>query len=127
MSKFKTKSIKNSFKNSGKGLRLVLKSERNIRVHSAVAVLVLIVSFVLKLSVVKICIVLFAIAQVMVTEMLNTGLEFTIDAIYHNKYSKMIGMAKDISAAAVLFATVISIIVGFLIFVPEIVNHLSSL
>ena len=29
---------------------------------------------------------------------INTAIEFTLDSIYHNKYSRMVGMAKDISA-----------------------------
>jgi diacylglycerol kinase len=48
--------------------------------------------------------------------MLNTAIEFTLDAIYHNRYSKMVGMAKDISAGAVMFASFMSVIVGLLLF-----------
>ena len=48
--------------------------------------------------------------------MLNTAIEFALDSIYHNKYSKMVGMAKDISAGAVMFASFISVAVGIIIF-----------
>ena len=49
-------------------------------------------------------------------EMLNTAIEFALDAIYHNRYSKMVGMAKDISAGAVMFASVIAVIIGLFLF-----------
>ena len=54
--------------------------------------------------------------MVIVSEMLNTAIEFTLDAVYHNKYSRMVGMAKDISAGAVMFASLIAIVIGLLLF-----------
>ena len=54
--------------------------------------------------------------EAVVAEMLNTAIEFALDSIYHNKYSKMVGMAKDISAGAVMFATIVSAIIGVILF-----------
>ena len=54
--------------------------------------------------------------MVIVAEMLNTAIEFALDSIYHNRYSRMVGMAKDISAGAVMFASVIAIIIGIVLF-----------
>lgn len=116
MTKFKSQGFSNTFKNARKGFRLVLKSEMNIRVHIAIATLVLFLAVLLKFSVIEFCLLLFVIGLVIVSEMLNTAIEFTLDSIYHNRYSKMVGMAKDISAGAVMFATIISILVGILLF-----------
>ncbi len=116
MTKFKSQGFGNTFKNARKGFRLVLKSEMNIRVHIAIATLVLFLAVLLKFSVIEFCLLLFVIGLVIVSEMLNTAIEFTLDSIYHNRYSKMVGMAKDISAGAVMFATIISILVGILLF-----------
>ena len=69
-----------------------------------------------KFSALEFCIVLFVIGLVIVAEMLNTAIEFTLDSIYHNRYSRMVGMAKDISAGAVMFATIISVLVGIILF-----------
>ena len=55
-------------------------------------------------------------AIVIISEMLNTAIEFALDSIYHNKYSRMVGMAKDISAGAVMFASLISVVIGLIIF-----------
>ena len=116
MTKFKSQGFNNTFKNARKGFNLAVRSEINIRIHVAAATLVLFLALFLKFSAIEFCILLFAIAIVIVTEMLNTAIEFALDSIYHNRYSKMVGMAKDISAGAVMFSTFISIIVGIVLF-----------
>ena len=116
MTKFKGQGFNNTFKNARKGFRLVFRSEMNIRVHLVIACAVLIFAYMLNFSALEYCALLFAIAIVIVSEMLNTAIEFTLDSIYHNRYSKMVGMAKDISAGAVMFASLVSIIVGLLLF-----------
>ena len=119
MTKFKAQGLNNTFKNARKGFRLVLKSELNIRIHVAIAFLVIFLALILKFSALEFCILLFVIGLVIVAEMLNTAIEFTLDSIYHNRYSRMVGMAKDISAGAVMFATIISILVGVILFVSK--------
>lgn len=119
MSKFKSQGFGNTFKNARKGMRLVLKSERNIRIHFTAAVFVLVLGFILEFSALKISVLLLAIGLVVAAEMLNSAIEFSLDAIFHNRYSKMVGMAKDISAGAVMFVTIIAVIIGALIFIPE--------
>ena len=116
MTKFKAQGFNNTFKNARKGFNLAVRSEVNIRVHTVVAFLVLLLAFYLKFSAVEFCILFFAIAIVIVSEMLNTAIEFGLDSIYHNKYSRMVGMAKDISAGAVMFATFISVVIGIILF-----------
>lgn len=123
MSKFKTQGFSRTFKNARKGLRIVLKSERNIRIHFMAATLVLLLGVVIGLSIVKLCMVLFAISMVVVTEMLNSAIEFSLDAVFHNRYSTLVGMAKDISAGAVMFATFVAIVIGVMIFVPAILAY----
>jgi len=116
MTKYKSQGFNNTFRNARKGFRIVLRSERNVRIHCIIAILVLIAACLLNFSIPEYCIILFAIAIVIVSEMLNTAIEFTLDSIYHNRYSKMVGMAKDISAGAVMFASVISVFIGLLVF-----------
>ena len=116
MTKFKQQGFSNTFKNARKGMRLVLKSEINIRVHFCIAMIVLALAFVLDFSIEKMCILLLTIAFVIVTEMLNSAIEFSLDAVFHSRYSKLVGMAKDISAGAVMFASVVAIVIGVLLF-----------
>lgn len=116
MTRFKSQGFNNTFKNARKGFRIVLKSEINIRIHVAIAMLVLFFAYLLKFSAIEYCMIFFAIALVIVTEMLNTAIEFTLDAVFHNRYSRLVGMAKDISAGAVMFASFISVFIGLILF-----------
>lgn len=122
MSKFKQQGFGNTFKNARKGFRLVLKSEKNIRVHLIVASLVMTAAVLLRFDAIRFCILLLAIASVMSSEMLNSAIEFTLDSIYHNKYNRMVGMAKDISAGAVMLCTMMSISIGIILFGKSIVE-----
>ena len=118
MTKYKSQSIRNTFRNARKGMRISLKSERNIRIHLFASVLSLIMAFCLHFSVEKFCILLIVISAVISAEMFNSAIEFALDSIYHNKYSKMVGMAKDIAAGAVMVVTIMAVLVGVLLFVP---------
>lgn len=124
MTKFKKQGFSNTFKNARKGMRLVLKSEVNIRVHFCIAMIVMAFAFILDFSVERMCILLLTIGFVIATEMMNSAIEFSLDAVFHNKYSKLVGMAKDISAGAVMFASVLAIIIGVLLFGSQLLKML---
>lgn len=125
MTKFKTQGFRRTFKNARKGLRIVLKSERNIRIHFLAGTLALLTGVVLDLTPEQLCIIFLTIGLVVGFEMFNSAIEFSLDAVFHNKYSTLVGMAKDISAGAVMFATFIAIVVGLIVFVPAIINYFS--
>ena len=116
MSKFKQQGFTNTFRNARKGMRLVLKSEMNIRIHCIIAVLVTLLGVLLGFDAIKMCILLLTIAMVISTEMLNSAIEFALDSVFHNRYSRMVGMAKDISAGAVMFVSIIAVFVGIILF-----------
>lgn len=121
VSKYKAPGFAGTFKNSFKGIRLALKSERNIRIHFVIAVITISLGVALSLDAIEFCILLFAIAMVIIAEMVNSAIEFSLDAIFHNRYSKLVGMAKDIAAGAVMVATFISIAIGIILFGSKIV------
>ena len=87
MTKFKKQNFANTFKNARKGMRLSIKSERNIRIHFFAAVLVLITAFCLNFSIVQFCILLLTIAFVISAEMFNSAIEFSLDSIFHNGWN----------------------------------------
>ena len=126
MTKYKKQNFSNTFKNARKGMRLSIKSERNIRVHLFTAVLVLITAYCLNFSIVKFCILLLTIAGVISAEMFNSAIEFSLDAIFHNKYCRMVGMAKDIAAGAVMLVTISAVMIGVLLFAPPIIQLITQ-
>ena len=126
MTKLKAKSLKAKKKKARHGINLALRAEKNLRVHMIIAAMVVLAGFILHVGTVKFSILLLTIALVVLAEMLNSALEFAVDALYKNKYSRLVKFAKDISAGAVLFVSFISVVVGILIFVPEILKLLAD-
>lgn len=116
MTKYKSQGFFKTFKNARKGMRLAIKSEGNIRIHLISALLVITTALYFQFSAVKICILILAICFVISAEMINSAIEFALDSVYHNKYSRMVGIAKDIAAGAVMVATVAAIVIGVLLF-----------
>jgi len=116
MSKYKSPGFAGTYRNALKGVRLALKSEKNVRMHFAIAILVIASGLTLRFNPMEFCIMLIAIAIVIIAEMINSAIEFSLDSIYHNRYSRLVGMAKDIAAGSVMIATFISLSIGILLF-----------
>ena len=126
MSKYKTQGMFSTFKNAGRGVRISIKAERNVKIHIVAALIVILTAIILKMTITKICILILAISNVMVVEFINTSLEFGLDAVFHNKYSKLVGFAKDISAGAVVLASFFSAVIGIILFGSEIIKRLPN-
>ena len=122
MTKYKKQNFSSTFKNARKGMRLTLKSELNLRIHLFVASLVLVSAYCLNFSINKFCILLLTIAGVISAEMFNSAIEFSLDAIFHNKFNRMVGMAKDIAAGAVMIVTISAVLIGVLLFAPPLIQ-----
>ena len=109
------------------GVRLAFRSQRNFRKHLVIAFLTLAIAYFLKVSIVEYCIIIFANAFVLVVEMINSVVEFVIDAYYKNKWAKLAKLAKDIGAGAVLVSACTSALISFLIFGSKIYEFYYSL
>lgn len=124
MSKYKIKGFGATYRHALKGLRLVIKSERNIRVHFVATIIVIAAAIVLEFSAIEFSILILTIAMVIVTEMLNSAIEYSLDSIFKNRFSRLVGMAKDIAAGAVMIATYTSVAVGIFLFGSKIIELL---
>ncbi len=108
-------SLLDSFNYAFEGIIHVLRTQRNLRIHFLVAVLVLIVALYLDISKIELIALLLAIAFVLITEMINTAVEGAID-ISTTSFDPNAKLAKDIAAGAVLIATVNAVAIGYLVF-----------
>ena len=122
MTKFKSDNVIQSISNAIRGLKLALSSQRNFRIELFVAVIVILVALFLKFSITDLCLLILMITLVLVCEIINSVIEFTLDAVYKNNYSKLVEMAKDMSAGMVLIVAIISCIFGILLFGKYIIN-----
>lgn len=109
------RSIIDSFNYAVSGIIVSIKTERNMLIHYIIAVGVLGFSLFFNFTRTEFLILLFAITLVLVLEMINTAIEKTIDMIT-KEYHPYARIAKDISAGAVLIASINAIIVGYLLF-----------
>lgn len=116
MSKFSTSSFKKSFSYAVRGLKLAYKSQQNFRTELLLGSFAFILAIFMKFTIVEFCILFMTMAMVLLCELFNSVIEFALDALYHNKYSKLVEMAKDMSAGAVLISTFASIVIGSVLF-----------
>ena len=114
----RNKKIINSFKYALEGIRTSFKSERNMKIHVVIMMLVIIAGIILKISKTEwiICILLFSI--VIAGELFNTAIETVVDMIMPEKNEKA-KIAKDVSAGAVLVLAIGATIIGLIIFIPN--------
>ena len=119
-------SVLESFNFAFEGVIHVLRTQRNLRIHFAVAFAVLIAAVAVGVERLELIALLIAISFVLIAEMLNTALEAGID-VATTSFDPLAKLAKDIAAGAVLIATVNAVAVGYLVFSDKIVNHSSRL
>lgn len=107
-----------SFKYAMRGIRAVVSSERNAKVHIIFAAIALVLAILLKITMVEFMFVLFAILFVFFAEIINTALEKTLDLISQEN-NHMVQLTKDMMAGAVLVAAFGAIVVALLVFGPH--------
>lgn len=107
-----------AFEHAFHGLIHVLLTQHNARIHLAMTFLVVISGFLLKLNGFEWTVVIIAIGLVWVTEIINTALEALVDLVTQ-QYHPLAKIAKDTSAAAVLFASLIAVLLGIVVFTPH--------
>lgn len=117
-----------SFNDAIDGIIYTLKTQRNMRIHFATAIGVLLLSLFFKLSKLEVLILFFTISLVIIAEMVNTSIEAAIDLIT-DRYHELAKIAKNVAAGAVFIASLNAILVAYIIFfdklnlVTEIVLH----
>lgn len=120
MNKFQSRSFSRSVMYALNGVRLAFRSQRNFRKHLVIAIFSLSLAFLLKVSIVEFCLILFANTFVLIMEMMNSVIEFVIDAYYKNKWAKLAKLAKDIGAGAVLVSACVSALISIIIYASKV-------
>ncbi len=106
-----------SFKYALSGIFTALKEEPNLKFHFLAGILVIITGLILNISKADWMIILFLIGFVISLELTNTAIEAVTDAFTDKEHPRA-KYAKDISAGAVLVASITSAVIGILIFLP---------
>lgn len=115
------KKLRNSFKYAFSGIKLCIENEQNMFIHFSIATLVIICSFLFKISKIEWIICLLLIGLVFMMELFNTAIENVCNLVTKEE-NKHVKIAKDTAAGAVLVMAIISSIVGLMIFVPRFIE-----
>ncbi len=113
-----------SFGYALRGIWLVIKTQRNFRIHLFAAVIAILAGLFFNLSHNEWAILILTIFAVFSAEAFNTAIEKIIDLVCP-EYNKLAGEAKDIAAGAVLLTAIMAVIIGLIIFLPKIIEKLS--
>jgi len=113
----------NSFKYAFIGIGSAFKSERNMKIHVSIMLLVILMGIFFKITRGEWIICLLCFSSVIGGELFNTAIEITVNLAMPN-INPNAKRAKDISAGGVLVCAIISAIIGLVIFIPYITNFL---
>ena len=108
-------SLLDSFNYAFEGIIHVLRTQRNLRIHFAIAIGVIAAAAALDVERIELIALLLAIAFVLVAEMVNSAIEGAID-VSTTSFDPNAKLAKDVAAGAVLIASVTALAVGYLVF-----------
>ncbi len=110
----RSKNILEATRFAVRGFIYMVMREQNVHIQLLVGVIVVFAMILFGVSLVHMAALILAITFVVALEMINTSIELLSDAV-HPEQSEFIRNAKDISAGAVLLASLGACIVGVLI------------
>ena len=104
-----------SFRYAFRGLRLMLQTEPNARIHAVATIFALVAGILLGIDRFEWLLVLLTTAAVWSLEAVNTAFEALCD-VASPEHHPQVERAKDIAAGAVLIAAITAVVVAVLIF-----------
>ena len=119
--KFSLKKRLKSFQYDINGLKVLVRNEHNSRIHTVAMIGAIILGIILKISNIEWIAIVIVIGFVFSIEIINSAIEYLADFVSPD-YNEIIKIVKDLSAAAVLISSIVSLIVGIIIFIPKIIE-----
>ena len=101
-----------------RGLWYAIRTQRNMRFHVVVAIIVILAGILFRVSAVEFAMLFVAITGVFIAEMFNTVIELCVDLASPN-YHPLAKIAKDVAAGAVLLSAILSVIIGLFVLGPH--------
>lgn len=119
------KRLGRSFKAAFEGIYSTYKKEQNIKIHTVVAILVIIAGFIFKINYIEWLVCLVLIGFVLMAEFFNTAIEYVVD-LASPEIHPLAKAAKDTASAGVLMMAIISAIIGLVIFLPKLIEFVGG-
>lgn len=115
-----SKSRIKSFQFASSGLKHAVFTQTNFQIQLSITTVVLILAWVMRFNRYEWLILIITIGLVLTAELLNTVIEIVVDLAVKEKLLPEAKVAKDVSAAAVLLISIVSVLVGLILFLPHI-------
>jgi diacylglycerol kinase len=115
-----------SFQHAFRGWGFVLRTQRNAWIHALATMLTVLMALWLGLPLGNWAVLLVTIALVWTAEFINTALEAVVDLASPQQHP-LAKAGKDVGAAAVLIASLTSVLVGLLILGPPLWEKLKAI
>ena len=112
-----------SFGHALRGLKVLVQTQHNARIHAVATALVVAAGALLRISPNDWALIALAVACVWAAEALNTAIEFVVDLVSPDRHP-LAAKAKDVAAGAVLVAAIGAAVVGAIVFGPHILKML---
>ncbi len=110
------KALIQSFRFALEGMAYALLTQRNMRIHFAAAIFVVLLCALLQVNTYEIIAVLFSVALVIALELANTAVERVIDLLVEERRHPYAKVAKDVAAAAVFVAAINAVLIAYFVF-----------
>jgi diacylglycerol kinase len=117
------RSRRQSFAHAWRGIGIVFRTQPNARIQLFLFNISVVFGFMLRISTVEWLFLLVTSSIVIALETLNTAFEIDID-LTSPEYHPYAKDTKDVAAGAVLIATLLSLSVACIIFIPKIVPYI---
>lgn len=114
-----------SFGHALRGLKVLLQTQHNARIHAVATLLVVAAGALFGISPAEWALIALAVTGVWAAEALNTAIEFLVD-LASPEHHPLAAKAKDLAAGAVLIAAIGSLVVGVLVFGPHVLKLLHA-
>lgn len=109
-----------SFSYSFSGIAHAFKYEQNFRLHLISLLLVTLAGWYFNISGNEWLWIITAAGLVIFSELFNTAIEVLVDLVSPAIHPKA-KIVKDVSAAAVLVAAIVALVIGLVIFIPKLI------
>jgi diacylglycerol kinase len=108
------------------GMMQFFSKQRNAKLQTVMGITAITLGFIVSISPYQWLLVLFCIGLVISLEMINSAIEIFCDMVTTDFHPK-IKIIKDVAAGAVLVASLASLVIGLIIFIPALTIFLHSL
>ena len=111
---------------AAEGVKYFFSRNRNAKFQLVMGITAIVLGFTVSLPAFQWLLVLHCIGLVISLEMINSAIEKYCDLVTTD-YHPRIKVIKDMAAGSVLVASMISLVIGLIIFIPALVNFLNAL